>query len=327
MITRIIPVAMLSALIIGNTGCKSDGGFKKLKGIEYKIVKDVPGKTAQMGEIVEVHMIAKADTFTLADTRTQQGMPVPMRVEEVKGSGQFQAVLPMVSAGDSVLIEVSCDTLLANIPAEQRAQQQLPPWLKKGGKIKINMSIVAIKSMEDYRKDMEKKQEEMQHQMKEKAAQQMPVDDRLLQDYFAKNNIKAQKTASGLYYTISKPGSGANIAKGQVASVRYTGKTLEGKVFDSNVDTTVSHNKDLLNVPVGAHQVIAGMDEGLELLKKGSKATLYMPSPLAYGPNSPSPAIPANSILIFDVEIVDVKAGAPMGGGPEGPGAPPAPTK
>jgi FKBP-type peptidyl-prolyl cis-trans isomerase FkpA len=325
MITRIIPVAMLGALIIGNTGCKSGGDFKKLKGIEYKIVKDVPGKTAQMGDIVEFHMLAKADTFTLADTR-MQGNPAPIRVEEVKGSGQFQAVFPMVSVGDSVIVEISCDTLIANIPAEQRAQQQLPPWLKKGNKIKINMSIVAIKNMDDYKKDMEKKQEEMQRQMKEKAAQQMPVDDRMLQDYFAKNNIKAQKTASGLYYTIQKPGSGPNVAKGQVASVRYTGKTLDGKVFDSNVDTTVTHNSQLLTVPVGAHNVIPGMDEGLELLKKGSKATLYMPSPLAYGPQSPSPAIPANSILIFDVEIVDVKAGAPMGG-PEGPGAPPAPTR
>ena len=323
MITRIIPVAMLSALIIGNTGCKSDGGFKKLKGIEYKIVKDVPGKTAQVGDIVEFHMLAKADTFTLADTRNQQGNPAPIRVEEVKGSGQFQAIFPLLSVGDSAIIEISCDTLIANIPAEQRQNQQLPPWLKKGNKIKINLSVVGIKNMEDYRKDMEKKQEEMQRQMKEKAAQQMPVDDRLLQDYFAKNNIKAQKTASGLYYTIQKPGSGANIAKGQMASVKYTGKLLDGKVFDSNVDTTVSHNKELLTVPVGAHQVIPGMDEGLELMKKGGKATFYMPSPLAYGPNSPSPAIPVNSILVFDVEVVEVKAGAPMGGH-EGPGAPPA---
>lgn len=316
MITRIIPVALLSALIIGNTGCKSDGGFKKLKGIEYKIVKDAPGKNAQMGDIVEFHMLAKVDTFTLADTRAQ-GSPAPVRVEDVKSSGQFQAVFPMLSAGDSAVIEISCDTLIANIPEAQKQQQQLPPWLKKGNKIKINMSVVSIKSMDEYKKEMEKKQEDMQREMKEKAAQQMPVDDKMLQDYFAKNNIKPMKTASGVYYTISKPGSGANIAKGQTASIRYTGKTLDGKVFDSNVDTTVSHNSQLLSIPVGAHQVIPGMDECMEMLKKGSKATMYIPSPLAYGPNSPSPAIAPNSILMFDVEVVDVKAGgAPA---PEGP--------
>jgi FKBP-type peptidyl-prolyl cis-trans isomerase len=57
--------------------------------------------------------------------------------------------------------------------------------------------------------------------------------------------------------------------------------------------------------------MIPGVDEGVALLKKGSKAIFYLPSPLAYGPQSPSPDIAANSILIFEVEITDVKNAAP----------------
>ncbi len=305
MIKRIIPIAILGLAIISNTGCKNDSGFKKLKGIEYKIVKDVPGKNAQMGDIVEFNIVAKADTMVLGDSRKQNGKPVPMRVEEIKGSGQWQAVFPMLSAGDSAIVEISCDTIMKNLPPNQ---QQLPPWMKKGKKITINLSIVSIKSMDDYKKEMDAKQAEQQKEMKAKAEQQMPIDDKMLQDYFAKNNIKDQKTASGLYYTIQKPGSGENIAKGQTVSMKYTGKTLEGKAFDSNVDTSIGHHGTApLTFKAGTGQMIPGMDEGVTLLKKGSKATLYLPSPLAYGAQAAGPEVGPNSILIFDVEITDVK--------------------
>ena len=62
---------------------------------------------------------------------------------------------------------------------------------------------------------------------------------------------------------------------------------------------------------MGMRQMIPGVDEGVALLKKGSKATLYLPSPLAYGPQSPSAAIPANAVMIFEVEIKEVAAGEP----------------
>jgi FKBP-type peptidyl-prolyl cis-trans isomerase FkpA len=312
MIKRIIPIALLSAVLF-NTGCNSgNSGYKKVKGIEYKIVKDVPGKNAAVGDIIEFHIRAKVDTTTLADT-WKSGNPYPNRVEDVKTSGQFQAVFPYVSAGDSIDIEIACDTLMKEMPVQQ--QQQLP-WLKRGKKIKINMSIVSVKSMEEYKKDMEKKQEEMKRDMQQKSAQQMPIDEKKLQEYFAQNKINAQKTASGLYYVIEKPGSGPAIAKGQTAYIMYTGKTLEGKTFDSNTDPAF-HHTDPLEVRVGTGGVIPGMDEGLTMLKKGSKATLYIPSPLAYGPQSPSQDVAPNSILIFEVDVKDIKAGGAPAVAPE----------
>src|ERR1700743_1567993 len=120
MIKRIIPFALLGAAIISNTGCKNDGGFKKLKGIEYKIIKDAPGKNAQIGDIVEFNIVAKADTMVLGDSRKQQGKPAVIQVTEVKNSGQWQSVLPMLSAGDSALVQVSCDTILKALPPNQQ---------------------------------------------------------------------------------------------------------------------------------------------------------------------------------------------------------------
>jgi FKBP-type peptidyl-prolyl cis-trans isomerase len=311
MLKRILPIALLGAAIISNTGCKSGGDFKHINGVSYKIIKDAPGKNAKIGDIVEFNILVKTDTLpgkalVLADSR-KQGKPSVTRVDSARQIGDFQAIFPYLSVGDSALVEVSCDTILKTVPPNQMAN--LPKWLKKGNKVSISVVVVSIKTMEEYQGEMKAKQEQMQNEMKAKAAQQMPVDDKILTDYFAKNNVKAQKTASGLYYTIQKPGSGAQITKGQVVSMMYTGKTLDGKAFDSNVDTAVGHHGNApLKFAQGTGQMIPGVDEGAGLLKKGAKATFYVPSPLAYGAQSPGPNIAPNSILIFDVEVSDVKA-------------------
>ncbi len=310
MIKRILTLAVLGAAFISTTGCKNDGGFKKTQGISYKIIKDAPGPTAKIGDYIELNVLIKVDTMVIMDSRKNQtGEPVGAPVQAAKENGDIQAVFPMLSAGDSVVVEVSCDTLLKNFEKSKR-QPNLPPWFKKGKKITYYLSVVSIKSMDDYRKEMEAKQAKMMQDMKAKEAAQAPIDDKLLQDYLAKNNIKAQKTASGLYYTIAKPGSGENPKAGQDVTMKYLGKTLEGKQFDANMDESYNYlpGKTPFTFVIGQHQVIGGWDEGVALLKKGARATLYIPSPLAYGAQSPSQDVPPNSILVFNVEVVDIKA-------------------
>ena len=313
MIRRILTLAVLGAAIISNTGCNSSGGLKKTHGIEYKIIKDVPGPTAKLGDIIEFHIIAKIDTMVLADSRKQQnGKPAVGRVDSIKRVGQFQAIFPYLSVGDSAVEYISCDTIINSLTEQERTQQPLPPWMKKGKKITVSIVLVSIKSMDQYKKEMEAEQAKMQQEMQQKAQAQMPVDDKIIQDYLAKNNVKATKTASGLYYVITKEGKGDLAKPGQDVTMKYIGKTPDGKApFDANVDESFNYKKDKEKTPfsftLGQGQVIKGWDEGVQLLKKGSRANFYIPSPLGYGPQSMGPDLPANSVLIFNVEVVDIK--------------------
>jgi FKBP-type peptidyl-prolyl cis-trans isomerase len=308
MTTRIITIALLGAATLGFNACKSGGDVKTIKGIQYQIVKDAKGKNAAIGDIVEFNLVAKCDTATINDT-WKQGRPATQRVDSPRNSSDLMAVFPFLSPGDSAIVTISCDSILKGIPAEQLSH--IPAWLKKGNKITINLSVVSIKSEADFKKEMDAKQAEEMKKMEEQKAAQMPLDDKTLQDYFATKGIKPEKTASGLYYTIQKPGSGAKIEKGQTVSMMYTGRLLDGTAFDSNIDTAVGHHGNSpLVFPVGQGQMIPGVDEGVGLLKKGAKATLYLPSPIAYGPQSPSPTVPPNAVMIFEVEITDVKAAA-----------------
>ncbi len=108
-------------------------------------------------------------------------------------------------------------------------------------------------------------------------------------------------TPSGLKYTDVKEGTGAQPRAGQTAVVHYTGWLLDGKKFDSSKD-----RGQPFSFPLGQGRVIKGWDEGVATMKVGGKRRLVVPPELGYGP-VPRPKIPANSTLVFDVELLGVK--------------------
>ena len=109
-----------------------------------------------------------------------------------------------------------------------------------------------------------------------------------------------KETPSGLFYNITKEGSGATPEKGAQVAVHYKGTLVDGTVFDS------SYQRDEpIKFKVGVGQVIPGWDEGILLLTKGAGARLVIPSHLAYGAQGAGGVIPPDATLIFDVELVD----------------------
>ncbi|HZX51768.1 FKBP-type peptidyl-prolyl cis-trans isomerase [Pseudomonas sp. XK-1] len=107
-------------------------------------------------------------------------------------------------------------------------------------------------------------------------------------------------TASGLQYEVVKKAEGAQPKATDVVTVHYEGKLTDGSVFDSSIE-----RGSPIDLPVGG--VIPGWVEGLQLMHVGEKYKLYIPSELAYGEQSPTPAIPANSVLVFDLELIAIK--------------------
>ena len=119
----------------------------------------------------------------------------------------------------------------------------------------------------------------------------------------AGKTIALKSTPSGLKYYDIKIGTGPNPKPGQTVSVQYTGTLLDGTKFDSSYD----HGGVPLDFPIGVGQVIKGWDEGVPTMKVGGKRRLVIPSDLAYGADPPTPNIPPNATLVFDIELVGVK--------------------
>ena len=114
----------------------------------------------------------------------------------------------------------------------------------------------------------------------------------------AKNDSVVQ-TESGLQYMVLKEGTGAKPGPTDNVTVHYTGRLLDGTVFDSSVDGEPA------TFPL--NRVIPGWTEGLQLMSEGAKYRLFIPSELAYGENGAGDKILPNSTLIFDVELIKVE--------------------
>lgn len=111
-------------------------------------------------------------------------------------------------------------------------------------------------------------------------------------------------TPSGLKYTDLVVGTGPSPRPGQTAVVHYTGTLTNGTKFDSSVDKGQPYSFVLRSTPPS---VIPGWDEGVATMKVGGKRRLEVPPALGYGPAGRPPRIPANSTLLFDIELLDVK--------------------
>jgi FKBP-type peptidyl-prolyl cis-trans isomerase len=127
------------------------------------------------------------------------------------------------------------------------------------------------------------------------------VNEKAGKEFLAANATKegVKTTASGLQYKITKEGTGKTPVATDTVRVHYKGTLLNGKQFDSSYD-----RGEPAEFPLNG--VIPGWTEGLQLIKEGGKATLWIPSDLAYGPNG-NQGIPPSSTLIFEVELLEVK--------------------
>lgn len=151
---------------------------------------------------------------------------------------------------------------------------------------------------EELKAAYEQFQEDMQKKQIESAQQAQANSDTFLTEN--KNKAGVKTTASGLQYLVEKEGTGKQPQASSIVKVHYTGKLVDGTVFDSSVE-----RGEPIEFPL--NQVIPGWTEGLQLMKEGGKATLYIPSALGYGEQGVPGTIPANSTLVFDVELIAVK--------------------
>jgi FKBP-type peptidyl-prolyl cis-trans isomerase len=165
--------------------------------------------------------------------------------------------------------------------------------------IVYEVELVSMRSKEDFDKEQQAKQKEQQAQ--ENLRKDVEKADR--DKYILENGITTQPTATGLYYIETEAGTGKKASAGTTVSVHYTGRLLDGSVFDSSVE-----KGEPFSFRLGAGLVIKGWDEAIAMMNEGGKATLIIPSDIAYGSRDGG-AIPPYSTLVFDVELVSVVDG------------------
>ncbi|EIM73718.1 FKBP-type peptidylprolyl isomerase [Nitritalea halalkaliphila LW7] len=292
------------------TSCDSTETRETTDGIKYTLIKQ--GKESpKNGEFVLYHLQVTNEKDSVFISTDEQGSPGVLQYNDsIPAQTGMDEIFLNLKKGDSIYIEDKAVKVFG--------AGSVPFFLQEDDKVKIRIGAFAVMGQEEVEAYFAQLQEQQAKREEEKALKQLETDTQLIQDYLAENNIEATRTESGLYYVIKENGNGPAIEPGKTAAVHYAGFLLDGTIFDTSMKSVAQENgifneqRDQagnytpFEVRVGAGRVIRGWDEGLALLKKGDKATLYIPSPLGYGPRQSGPVIGPNSVLVFDVEIVDV---------------------
>ena len=247
------------------------------------------GAMPRDGEMVKVNLTVNLPDGTLIFSSEDRGEPFEYQFGQTFDTKGLEEGVGMLRKGGKARLIVPQQIAYG---AESRGQL-IPPY----STIIYDVELLGMRSKEAY--DREISQQQAQRQAKEDARRQDEKGDR--DKYLRENNITATPTASGLYYIETLKGEGAQPAPGNTVQVHYTGRLLDGTVFDSSVE-----RGEPFSFRLGVGQVIKGWDEGIAMMNEGGKAILIIPSELGYGPRD-SGSIPPYSTLVFDVELVGVE--------------------
>ena len=292
-------LAMLMVSTLGACDEKSPypGYQKSATGLYYQFFKQNPeAAQPKVGDLVDMCIFAAVNDTSIIVGNTENTLPL----EAPLFAGDFYEGLAMMHKGDSASFIVNIDSTFI----KWFHQPSLPAEFKSTDVMRFEVRVDDFYPESEYasrlaakiKKDTDARIEKMKADHPEEtatAAQQ-------LTEYLAKNKIEAQPTASGLYYVRTQEGNGEKPDYGQMVQVHYTGRLIDGTLFDSSIE-----RGQPISIPIGVGQVIPGWDEGIMMMSKGEKGVLYIPYYLAYGDRQAGDKITPFSNLMFEVELID----------------------
>jgi len=272
------------------------------EGAQYLIFTHSPGNKIQVNDVITMDVVQKTDKDSVLFSSYVTGHPGKVQVQAPQDatdlSGKvFMEVFPLMAANDRVLVKIPTDSIFKG------HEESRPPFLPAGSYINFYIKVEKVQSLNDA---IAERNADM--------AAMHTAETAAVAKYIADNKLIVKTTPSGIKYFITKTAIKPRPLNGDTVSVNYTGKLLNGTVFDSSVAAVAAkaglqqdgRTYEPFKFALGHGDVIKGWDEGLLLLHEGEKATFIFPSSLAYGEQGSGP-IPPYSPLVFDVELVHVK--------------------
>ena len=293
-------LAAMAMMLVGTMSACAEknpypGYEKNQNGLYYQFFTQNEGELPQVGDLIEVKICCMINDSTPLIPNTQN----MMKLQEPSFPGDLNEGLAMMHKGDSASFIVNTDSTFKYL----FMQPTLPAEFNSTDVMRFEIKVVDFMPekvyAQNFANDVKNRNAQRAAQLQNDYADETAKAAKELADYLTKNKIEAVPTESGLYYVVTEPGNGEKPEVGKPVTMHYTGKLLNGTVFDSSVE-----RDQPFQFVLGVGQVIPGWDEGVQLMTKGEKGLLYIPYYLAYGERDMGD-IPPFSNLIFEVELID----------------------
>lgn len=262
------------------------------------IRKNATAAQVKVSDVAEINISYYSQTkdkkdSLIFDSKNTPQQAILVQLKEPGLKGDIMDVLTLMHVGDSAIFNLSADSFFLKTVGVK----ELPKGIAKGSELKFFVGLKDFKTEEQ----MRAMQAQLEEKEKGQTQENQMKEGTLIKEYLEKNAITQAPTASGLIIVTKTKGNGIKPKAGQKVTVHYTGTLLDGTKFDSSVD-----RGDPFQFTIGQGQVIKGWDEGIAELEIGGKATLIIPSSIAYGPRGTGPIGPY-SPLVFEVELLKVE--------------------
>ena len=286
------------------TACNSNNFKQTENGLLYRFeTQNSEGAQPQAGDLLVGELILRIENDTLFNNTGN-----PDRIFQVAEAPMFKGDivegLHMMHVGDKAIFKIPADSI-GNFMMES----QMPPQYKKGSGQYFYYEITLH--------ELVTKDELAQEQANfiEEMNLRKGIEPATLVEYITKYNITAKPTKSGLYIIVNKKGDGPKVATGKKVSVNYTGRLLDGTLFDTSREADAREAKKYqegreygpMTYTVGSQPMIKGWEEGVMGQPAGSDITLVMPSELAYGARGAGRDILPYSPLVYNLTIESVE--------------------
>lgn len=261
---------------------------KEFYDIQFKIHKHKQGsKEILHRDFVSFHLMTMTENDSiLKSSFDKEPFIKEISIEEPRyiTEGFLKYALLELHVGDSATFLINADDIYRSI------KKPMPSFIHSGSKLKY---VIKVLKRENYL--------QVQNNAKQKIFDQHKKEEKVIAKYMMKNLPNAKRTYNGLWYKIEEQGDSIFAVKDDVVAVEFTGKFLDGTVFNST--EIMGHE---LHFPVGQNFVIKAFDEIMLLLKKGAKVKFIAPSKLCYGHEGWGKTIPPDTPLYFELEFKDI---------------------
>lgn len=294
---------LLLAVVGLTTACKGNkerevGDLKtRESGLQYQFFRLGEEQAPDSTQLLVMHMRATLENDSLLFDTQESGQPEIMYANNPSMTGMFSESIKLLHKGDSAMFIIPANNFFI-----QTMRQPVPNGISENSKIKFYMGVMDVANEEGARQLFMEGRQKAEAKQAARQKELLVQDIKTIDQHLAKQNVNPDTTNSGVRIHVKELGKGPKPTAGDSIVVHYNGTLLSGEKFDSSYD-----RNQPISIPVGVGQVIRGWDESLLQLPEGTKATLYIPSPLGYGPQQASEVLKPNSILVFDVEVLDVK--------------------
>lgn len=283
-------------------GCKKEVPYIPLEsGLSYKMIEELGGKKATESEVMSLELKSVYKDSVVAEPKPVGGFILS---PFTGAPPMLSDVLVLLGEGDSVHVKFTLNQY------SQLTGMRITPDLDTAESVIMQIRVTEINDPQIFN-------DRIQAEAKKAEEAQKVIDKDLIEAYLAENGLEAQSTEEGLYYVVTKEGKGVLAKTGDMVSVNYVVRLMDGTYIDTSYKK-VAEDNGIYNpqrepyvpyeFPLGQRAVIEGWDVAIPYIPQGGGAKLFVPSHLAYGANPRPGPIPPNAILLFEIEVVEVKS-------------------